>query len=239
MEYTVSGYKLLYRKSCRRGVEDMAMYDTCQNTNGDNRGRRRGGACGAEESRKCCCTIRAAGAIGPTGPTGPTGPRGLPGVTGPTGPTGPTGATGATGTGGLTAFGGRYNNTAEALSLVAATPMQIPAAIALPAVQVTETGNNSITTEEAGIYEITYMVIGSSPISTTFTLSVRVNGTDLAGTQSVREAAANTVYTFSGNTIAELASGDVIDLAVTAADGAPLELPADTVNVRFTVKKLN
>ncbi len=211
----------------------MAMYDTCQNTNGDNRGRRRAGACGAEESRKCCCTIRTAGATGPMGPTGPTGPRGLPGVTGPTGPTGPTGS------GGLTAFGGRYNNTAEALSLAAATPMQIPAAIALPAVQVTETGNNSITTEEAGIYEITYMVTGSSPISTTFTLSVRVNDTDLAGTQSVREAAANTVYTFSGNTIAELASGDVIDLAVTAADEAPLELPADTVNVRFTVKKLN
>ncbi len=214
----------------------MAMYDTCQNTNGDNRGRRRAGACGAEESRKCCCTIRAAGLPDPRVPPGLLDQGRLPGVTGPTGPTGPTGATG---TGGLTAFGGRYNNTAEALSLAAATPLQIPAAIALPAVQVTETGNNSITTEEAGIYEITYMVIGSSSISTTFTLSVRVNGTDLAGTQSVREAAANTVYTFSGNTIAELASGDVIDLAVTAADEAPLELPADTVNVRFTVKKLN
>lgn len=170
------------------------------------------------------------------GPTGPTGPRGITGATGPTGPTGPTGATG---TGGLTAFGGRYNNTAEALSLAAATPMQIPAAIALPAVQVTETGNNNLTIEEAGTYEITYAVTGSSTISTTFTLSVRVNGTDLAGTQSAREVAVNTIYTFSGDTIAELAAGDVVDLAVTAADEASLELPADTVNVRFTVKKLN
>lgn len=67
------------------------------------------------------------------------------GATGPTGPTGLTGATGPTGSSGaLSAYGGRYNNTTQTISLATGTQTQITLTNTMPNRNVTYTPANSI-----------------------------------------------------------------------------------------------
>lgn len=78
--------------------------------------------------------------LGATGPTGPTGPQGLIGATGPTGPSL-----------GLSAFGGRFNNTTQTITLGIGTQAQIPLANTMPSRGVTYTTANSINIPSATI----------------------------------------------------------------------------------------
>ena len=63
----------------------------------------------------------------PRGDIGPTGPQGIAGTIGATGPTGPIGP----GTG-LSAYGGRYNNTASTINLSILSQTQVPLEVTMP-----------------------------------------------------------------------------------------------------------
>lgn len=161
----------------------------------------------------------------PQGPTGPTG------ITGPTGATGPA-------SDGLKAYGGKYSNTEQTLSLAIATPTQIPLANTMPNSNTTYTTTNTITTSQDGIYEINYFINMTAAVATTVTVAVRNNGTNIASTVISRALSVGTNSLYSGSTIVNLASGANIDLAMSSLLAVGITLGTG-VNASLTIKRLN
>ncbi len=182
------------------------------------------------------------GLPGTAGATGPTGPQGLPGTAGATGPTGPQGLLGATGptgpTGGLNAYGGKFSNTTQNLTLGIGTQTQIALPNSMPNLNTTYTPANSITVAQAGTYEINYYSNVSAAVATTLTMAVRNNGTNIASTVISRALSVGVGSIYSGSTIVTLAAGDVIDMAVSALLAVGVTLGSG-VNATLSVKKIN
>lgn len=176
----------------------------------------------------------------PAGPTGPTGPQGLIGPTGPTGPAstiaGPTGPTGPAN--GLNSYGGKYSNTSQTINLGIGTQTPIGLPTAMPNLNVTYTPTNSITVQQAGVYEINYFSNVSVAVGTTLTLAIRVNGTNIPSTVLSRTLSVGVSSIYSGSTIINLAAGDVIDMTLSALLAVGVTLGSG-VNATLTVKKLN
>lgn len=180
-----------------------------------------------------------AGAIGATGPTGATGPQGLTGAVGATGPTGPTGATGATGpAGGLAAYGGKYNDTSQTLTLSIGTQTQIPLPTAMPNLNTTYTPANSITVTQAGTYEINYYSNMTAAVATSVTMAIRNNGTNIPSTIITRALSVGIGSIYSGSVIVTLTAGSVIDMAVSALLAVGLTLGTG-VNATLSVKRIS
>ena len=192
------------------------------------------------------------GATGPqglTGPTGATGPQGLAGPTGATGPQGLAGPTGATGPQGITgptgpsseglkAYGGRYSNTEQSISLSILTPTQIALTNTMPNSNTSYTTANTITTQQGGIYEINYYVNMTATVATTVTVAVRSNGTNIASTVISRLLSVGTNSIYSGNTIVNLPANANIDLAMSASLAVGITLGTG-VNATLSIKRLN
>ena len=151
----------------------------------------------------------------------------------PQGPTGPAGPAG-----GLQAYGGRFNNTASTLNLGILTQSQIPLPTTMPASNTSYTTNNSITINQTGVYEINYFLNVSASVGTTLTLAVRNNGTNIPSTVISRVLSVGTSSVYSGSTIVNLSSGNVIDMALSALVSLGVNLSSG-VNATLTVKKIN
>lgn len=95
---------------------------------------------------------------------------------------------------------------------------------------------NSITVVEAGDYEINYMAVASVALGTTLTLSVRVNGDNLAAATITRLLAIGVASPFSGSVIVNLPAGAVIDMALSALLAVGVTLGSG-VNATLSVKK--
>lgn len=188
------------------------------------------------------------GLAGATGPTGATGPQGLVGATGPTGATGPQGLVGATGptgvtgpTGpanGLNAYGGKYSDTPQTITLGIGTQSQIALPSTMPNLNTTYTPANSITVTQAGTYEINYYSNVSVALGTTVTLAVRNNGTNIPDTVISRVLSVGVGSIYSGSVIVTLTAGDVIDMAISALLAVGVTLGSG-VNATLSVKKLD
>ncbi len=153
----------------------------------------------------------------PQGPTGPVGPTGPIGPTGPQGIEGPTGPTGATGPELVSAYGGLYNAASQTITLGAGNPtyvVELPTQ--LPAVNVTYTPANSITVDEAGVYQIFYGAELTAGATTTVTIAVRNNGGNLTPTQETENLTDSTGASYNGNAIVSLNANDVLDIGLTA-----------------------
>ena len=173
-----------------------------------------------------------AGATGPTGSTGPTGPQGLAGATGPTGSTGPTGPNA-----GLAAYGGKYSDAPQTITLGIGTQSQIALPSTMPNLNVTYTPTNSITVTQAGTYEINYYSNVSVALGTTVTLAVRNNGTNIPDTVISRVLSVGVGSIYSGSVIVTLTAGAVIDMAISALLAVGVTLGSG-VNATLSVKKL-
>lgn len=151
----------------------------------------------------------------------------------PQGPTGPTGSAS-----GLSAYGGRYNNTASTISLGITTPSQIPLSSTMPNVNITYPATNSITINQGGVYEINYYVNLSVNVATTLTLAVRNNGTNIPTSIITRvlSVGANSIY--SGSFLVSLNANSVIDMAMSALVATNVTLGSG-VNASLTVKKIS
>lgn len=171
------------------------------------------------------------GIEGPIGPTGPQGVQGLQGIQGPIGPTGPAGE----GQEGLFAYGGKYNDTIQLISLVAGIPNVIELPSTMPMQNVSYTPVNSIAIVEAGDYEINYSANVTSTNSSTITLAVRENGTPIDGAilRNVFSDGENAIY--SGSIILSLAAGDILDMVITPVEAATGSIQ----NATLSVKALN
>lgn len=148
----------------------------------------------------------------------------------PQGPTGPAN--------GLNAYGGKYSNTPQTLNLVIGSATQIPLANNMPNLNTTYTPTNSITVSQAGTYEINYFSNVSAALGTTITQSIRVNGTNIPSTIISRALSVGVSSIYSGSTIVTLASGDIIDMAISALLAVGITLGSG-VNATLSVKKLN
>lgn len=164
-------------------------------------------------------------------PQGPTGPTGMQGITGPTGATGPS-------SDGLKAYGGKYNNTEQTISLSIATPSQVPLANTMPNSNTTYTTANTITISQGGIYEINYFINMSAAVATTVTVAVRNNGTNIPSTVISRALSVGTNSLYSGSTIVNLDSGANIDLAISSSIATTITFGTG-VNSSLTIKRLN
>ena len=149
---------------------------------------------------------------------------------GATGPTGPSA--------GLSAYGGRFNNTTQTITLGIGTQTPIPLANTMPNRGVTYTTANSINIQSAGSYEINYYSNILATVATTLTLAVRVNGTSIPSATISRALYVGTWSIYSGSVIVTLAPGDVIDMAVSATLALGVTLGTG-VNVTLSAKRLN
>lgn len=154
----------------------------------------------------------------------------------PQGPTGPTGPTGAAG--GLTAYGGKYNNTSSTINIGIGTQTQVPLPLSLPNQNVTYTPQNSITVGQAGVYEINYFTNLSVALGTTLTLAIRANGTNIPSTVVTRTLSVGSSSIYTGSIITNLAANSIIDMTVSALIAVGVTLGSGT-NASITIKKIN
>lgn len=151
----------------------------------------------------------------------------------PQGPTGPTGPSS-----GLTAYGGKYNNTAANISLGIGTQSQIPLPLTMPNSNTTYTTTNSITVTQAGTYEINFYSNVSVAVGTTLTLAVRSNGTNIPGAIISRTLAVGSNSTYSGTIITTLTANSTIDMALSALVAVGVTLGSGT-SASLTIKKIS
>lgn len=166
------------------------------------------------------------GSIGPTGPTGPQGNIGPIGLTGATGPTG-----------GVAAYGERYTEGAETVTLTPNQDGQIPLQTNGPSLNTTYTTSNAITVGDAGTYQIYYLLDASSSQQADITVFVRKNNTEIDGSSITLNAPANENELFTGSIITTLATGDVIDFVANSGTGLTLTLDSNT-GARVSIIKL-
>ena len=186
------------------------------------------------------CTL-----IGPTGSPGPTGPQG--GI-GPTGPQGSTGPTGPAGGGTIQAYGGRYQAGTQLIFFTAVNDyVQVRLNQTLPSNQVNY-GTNTIVITEPGDYAIFYQILINTSAAVDLASAVRNNGTVIPQTRGAQTLAVDSTTTISydgrlsASTIATLAAGDTLDLALQVLNTLPAGLDAvinGYANATLMVQKLN
>ena len=178
------------------------------------------------------------GAPGPQGLTGPQGPQGLQGVAGPQGPQGLQGIPGPqgpAGTNGLASYGGLYSTEALTQALTP-TLANLRLGSGMPALNVTY-GDNSITVNTAGVYEVNYGVNGTLAQPTDLTLAVAVNGTAVPSATTVGTDPVSGTRNLSGSTLLSVNAGDVLTLQGGVATATNLVTTAGT-NTYLTAKQL-
>ena len=151
----------------------------------------------------------------------------------PQGPTGPAGPSS-----GLSAYGGKYNNTASNISLGIGTQSQVPLPLTMPNSNTTYTTTNSITITQAGTYEINFYSNISVAIGTTLTLAVRSNGNNIPGTVLSKTLSVGTTSIYSGTVIVSLSANSTIDMAVSALIAVGVTLGSGT-SASLTIKKIS
>ena len=186
---------------------------------------------------------------GPTGPQGPQGPQGPAGTTGPTGPTGPTGeigATGPTGPIGLTGATGEVGPTGptgpagEDATLSVSSNRNTTTQTVADDVIVSVTGTNvtspdstltfagdTITSTEAGLYNIVANVTVTGTADTSYEFAVVVDGVDYLFSVNVPTGATTGVGSFS--TIVPLTATSTITL--NNRDGADVTVDSAELSV--------
>lgn len=179
------------------------------------------------------------GATGPTGPqglqgtqgaTGPTGPQGLQGIQGATGPTGPDGS--------IAAYGEKYTEATNPITLEANTQTQVPLESNGPSSNITYDTANVLTIENAGVYQIDFLLNASPSTPTTLTAAVRQNNTNISGTQITLTTDTDDNALFTASAITTLNANDQIDLTVTSSNAATLTFGANT-STKLSVIKLS
>ncbi len=157
----------------------------------------------------------------------------------PQGPTGPSGSIGPTGpSSGLNAYGGKYNNTSNSISLGIGTQSQVPLGVSMPNYNTSYTTSNSINVNQGGIYEINFFTNLSVAIGTTLTFAVRNNGTNIPSTVISRTLSVGSSSVYSGSVIVSLNSNSVIDMAISALVAVGVTLGSGT-NAALTIKKIS
>jgi hypothetical protein len=197
------------------------------------------GASTIEEAMAQKLSTAFTGIVGPEGPTGATGLNGVTGATGLNGVTGATGVTGPTGISEPKAYGGRYNSDYQSFSLNPDEPKIIELPPTMPSLGVTYTPANSITINQDGDYEISYIVDAYGEAGgdrAAFVVAVRSDGNEIPelALNKAMGPEDNFDTVFSGTSIVSLQDGDVLDLTIRTSS----EATATVDRAQLTVKQL-
>lgn len=158
--------------------------------------------------------IGPAGPTGPTGPTGPIGPVGLQGPAGIQGVKGEQGPTGPTGPSAVAAFGRKYDNSTNTISLEANINKEIPLGSTGPSSGITTGTQNALTIVDNGTYKIDYFFSGSTSANANVTVEIRQNTTPIGSSTIIKDTTANQEVDFIGSSINSFAAGDKIGLSI-------------------------
>lgn len=146
------------------------------------------------------------------------------------GPTGPAN--------GLNAYGGRFSNTGQTISISVGTQTQISLPATMPVLNENYNTPNSITIFQTGNYEISYFLSATAAVATTLTLAVRQNGVNIPSLEISRLLAVGTSSIYSGSAIVTLPAGSIIDMALSALLAVGVTL-GSSVNASLIVKRID
>lgn len=115
----------------------------------------------------------------------------------------------------LSSYGGIYSEVSQAITLPAGGgELQIQFEETMPSLNVTY-GDNSITVQNSGVYEINYLlVVATSPSSNGLSASIRANGIPISQTYVGLVLSSAAFNIFSASTLYELNAGDELTLYV-------------------------
>lgn len=148
----------------------------------------------------------------------------------PQGPTGPVGPSN-----GLNAYGGKYSDCLNALNVSIDNPVVVPLTGTMLASHINYT-TNGITIEQAGTYEINYVIDTKTVQKANITLDIWENGNPIVATQKTKSLEANEKAIFSVNTICTLPKGGVIE--ITVSSDSPTEVVIEE-NSSLIIKQIN
>ncbi len=149
----------------------------------------------------------------------------------PQGPTGPVGPSN-----GLNAYGGIYSNCLNVLHLDKDNSVILPLSDKMLANHMNYFTENSITIEQNGTYEISFVVDVATSQKANITLSVWDNGNLVIATEKTKSLASNEKTVFSGNTICNLQKDSII--RITVASDEITEVAIDE-NASLVIKKID
>lgn len=150
--------------------------------------------------------------MGPTGNVGEPGipgEKGLPGDIGPTGPTGPAGSAS-----GASAYGERYSNTPQVIPLTQDIEAAVPLEQTGPSLFTEYINTHSITVNKQGLYLVLYYLSAAPSMDGNITISVRLNGTKIPGSEVNSEGISNYFNQISGSLLTTIDEGDELSLGV-------------------------
>ena len=170
------------------------------------------------------------GEIGPAGPQGEAGPKGDTGEQGPIGPRGEPN--------GIGAYAERYSNTNQRFNLIANNETIIPLEQTGPIIFAEYNSSYAITIKKYGTYQINYFLNIATSSDTNYTVSVRVNGTKLLGSNIKGEAKANSISKVNGVVLFALREDDEINLVIASEQNTELIFDGST-NAKLSIIKLD
>ena len=150
--------------------------------------------------------------MGPTGNVGEPGipgEKGLPGDIGPPGPTGPAGPAS-----GASAYGERYSNTPQVIPLTQDIEAAVPLEQTGPSLFTEYINTHSITVNKQGLYLVLYYLSAAPSMDGNITISVRLNGTKIPGSEVNSEGISNYFNQISGSLLTTIDEGDELSLGV-------------------------
>ncbi len=181
-----------------------------------------------------------AGPQGIPGPQGEQGLQGVPGERGPQGEMGPMGPAGPAGSALLSAYGGKYNNITNMLTVTnAGNWLQVPLIETMANINVVNNLENTLVLEQDGVYEINYFLNILTDKNTILTLMVRQNTTMIPSSIIAKQVLANYTVSYNGSIIVELNAGDKLDMALaTTLDNVKITFDSG-VTAALSIKKLD
>ena len=149
----------------------------------------------------------------------------------PQGPTGPIGPSN-----GLNAYGGIYSNCLNVLYLGIDNSVILPLNDKMLENHMNYTTENSITIEQNGTYQISFVVDVATSKKANITVSVWDNENLVLATEKTKSLAINEKTVFSGNTICNLQKDSII--RITIASDVETEVAIDE-NASLVIKKID
>lgn len=154
----------------------------------------------------------------------------------PKGEKGDVGPQGPAGMAGTIAYGLRYINKAQEITVPANNDLILPLEETGTAFNTAYDTSNGIDIKENGVYKISYFFGCAPKTNCVLVLSPKYNGLSIPGGNVSLELTANYIGNISNSVFMSLSNGDVVTLNVTSITGATLSLNGSTNGVLSVVK---
>ena len=139
---------------------------------------------------------------------------------------------------GVGAYGERYSNSNQRISIKDNTETIIPFEETGPAIFIEYDTNYAIEIREFGMYQINYFLSIATSTDTNYVVSIKATGTKLPGSDIKVEGKANSISKVNGSVIFGLTEDDEITFVITSEQDTDLIFDG-TTNAKLSVIKLD